>query len=233
MAIIRRTRNALVLAALVAVVGHARTATAAELGATVPRIRSSSPRIQELVREATERSQTFRAILEKIQASDGVVYIEHGKCPNHARSCLLHTMTANEHMRLLRVNINASCTDRDLIGLLGHELQHVTEVLGERSVRSGPAMTLMYHRKGIWKGGMFETEQAVAAGQAVRKEAWASRKAQGRQPLLQLALEPGLGQLPVAHDGVDGHVEDVRGLLDAQPAEEPQLDDTSLAVVEF
>jgi hypothetical protein len=234
MAINRRSGLVVALALVATVAGNARTASAAEPGAPVPRVRSSSPRIMEVVSEAKEQSRTFRAIMEKINASDGIVYVEYGPCPSHARSCLLHMMASTANMRLLRVHISAKCTDPDLIGLLGHELRHVTEVLSDTTVRSGPAMTLMYHRQGAWRGGMFETDAAIVAGQAVRKEASdGKRPAESREPLLQLALQPGLGELPVAHDGVDRDVEDAGRLLDAQAAEESQLDDASFTLVEF
>ena len=48
-----------------------------------------------------------------------------------------------------------------------------------------------------------------------------------------LCLQPGFGQPPVAHYCIGGHVEDGRGLSDAQPAKEAQLDDATFPLVEF
>src|SRR5215218_650752 len=48
-----------------------------------------------------------------------------------------------------------------------------------------------------------------------------------------LALEPGPRQPPVAHHGCGRHLQDGSRLLDAQPAEEPHLDDAALPLVEF
>ena len=48
-----------------------------------------------------------------------------------------------------------------------------------------------------------------------------------------LALQPGLRQPPVAHHRLGRHLQDRGRFLDAQPAEEPQLDDAALALVEL
>src|SRR5262245_42254241 len=48
----------------------------------------------------------------------------------------------------------------------------------------------------------------------------------------ELTEEPGLGQAPLALDGPGGDREDLGRLLDAQPAEEAQLDDPALAGIE-
>ena len=55
---------------------------------------------------------------------------------------------------------------------IGHELQHAIEVLGEKRLRSGAAI---YHfcrgsRSGYMIGDTFETDAAIAAGNAVRSE---------------------------------------------------------------
>ena len=48
-----------------------------------------------------------------------------------------------------------------------------------------------------------------------------------------LASQPGFRQPPVAHHRVGRHLQDGRGFLHAQPAEEPQLDDPALPLVEL
>ena len=46
------------------------------------------------------------------------------------------------------------------------------------------------------------------------------------------ALQPRLGELPITHDGLRRNFHDAGGFLDAQPAEEPQLNNFALALVE-
>src|SRR5262245_16090532 len=50
---------------------------------------------------------------------------------------------------------------------------------------------------------------------------------------VQLAVKPGLCQLPIATDGPDGYVEDLCGLFQIQSSKEPQLDDPALAWVQL
>jgi len=47
-----------------------------------------------------------------------------------------------------------------------------------------------------------------------------------------VTLQPGLGKLPVAHDGVRRYLNDRGGLVDGQASEESQFNDAALALVE-
>jgi len=59
---------------------------------------------------------------------------------------------------------------------LGHELRHALEVLAEPSVRTGYGMLSRYKRNGAVQGETFETEAAIAAGDAVYTELKRRRK---------------------------------------------------------
>ena len=61
--------------------GAARMAEAAdESASTGTHVRSSSPAIRTLIVQATEQSATFRRMVETIDASESVVYVEVGTC---------------------------------------------------------------------------------------------------------------------------------------------------------
>ena len=53
-----------------------------------------------------------------------------------------------------------------------------------------------------------------------------------RTSTAHLALQPSLRKAPVAHHGVWRDPQHRRGFLDAQPTEEPQLDDLALPIIE-
>jgi hypothetical protein len=57
------------------------------------RDRTHSPAIATLIQEATERSATFRTLVETINASDGIVYVNEGHCGHGVRACVV-TVTA-------------------------------------------------------------------------------------------------------------------------------------------
>ena len=52
------------------------------------RVRSSSATVRTLIAEATERSATFRDVITRINATDGVVLVEEGTCPLRLPACL-------------------------------------------------------------------------------------------------------------------------------------------------
>ena len=57
------------------------------------------------------------------------------------------------------------------MGSIGHELRHVVEVLGNRTVTNNAAMYHFYARTGrSATTSSFETKAAVEAGNAVRSE---------------------------------------------------------------
>ena len=168
----RTTRHLMVGMMMTGLLGAGRpaTATGSDEAPAVPRVRSSSPSVAMVIKQASERSKVFRGLVETINASDGTVYVEEGRCGHGVRACLV-TVTMAGANRNLWVKVDARMTDWDLMGLVGHELQHAIEVLSDRTVTSGAAMYFFYLKKGSRsQTGTFETRAAVQAGEAVRTE---------------------------------------------------------------
>jgi hypothetical protein len=126
--------------------------------------------VARLIQEATQRSATFRTLVDTIHASDGIVYVNEGDCGHGVRACLVDVTAAGSN-RILRIQLDTRKADWDLMGSIGHELRHAVEVLGDPTVTSKGAMYFFYNRIGR-RGtkSSFETEAAVAAGNAVRSE---------------------------------------------------------------
>ena len=123
-----------------------------------------------LIQEATERSATFRALVETINASDGIVYVNQGDCGHGVRACLATVVAAGPN-RILRIQVDTRKADWDLMGSIGHELRHAVEVLGDPTVTSNATMYFFYSRTGRRDASnSFETKAAVEAGRAVRSE---------------------------------------------------------------
>jgi hypothetical protein len=137
-------------------------------------VRGVSSRMVAVINDAAARSKTFRTLVDQIGSTDGIVYVAEGQCARGVRACLLLTMTLMGPNRVLRILIDPRKVDRDVMGSVGHELQHALEVLSHRSIRSGSAMTLLYKKEGFKEGGHFETDAAIKAGDAVRAELDAS-----------------------------------------------------------
>jgi hypothetical protein len=79
--------------------------------------------------------------------------------------------------RFVRIVINRSKADRDVdvMGSLGHELQHAIEVLSEPAVTNGVTMFNYLKRMAPTDGNRFETTAAVSVGNAVIDELRARR----------------------------------------------------------
>jgi hypothetical protein len=169
--IARRSRVTLLGAALACglTCASAQPAAAQGDGSTFPRVRSTNASIATVLRQASEQSATFRRLVEIINASDGTVFVEEGKCGQGVRACLV-TVTMAGANRNLWVKVNTGAADVDLMGSIGHELQHAIEVLSNSKVTNTKALYFFYERNGIRRGNTFETAAAIEAGQAVRAE---------------------------------------------------------------
>jgi hypothetical protein len=147
-----------------------------------PGVRSSHSGLSAVIRAAAERSMTFRGLLETLEMKDGIVYVEHGICPWHARGCLLSTVTFAGRYRVLQIVVNANAREDQLMGTIGHELQHAIEVLSYRNIRTASALRLFYRRNGlaVVTGRAFETNAAVKVGNSVLAEVRQSRRTASR-----------------------------------------------------
>jgi hypothetical protein len=179
-AMTKTARRAAGVAVVVAVLGWTSRAAAMESSAGVAsqqslmapsaRVRGVSTRVVAVIFEAAAQSQTFRELVDQIGTTDGIVYVAEGQCGHGVRSCLLDTMTIAGPNRVLRILVDPRKSDRDLMGSIGHELQHAVEVLSHRSVRSYSAMILLFKEMCDGCGRRFETDAALRAGVAVRSE---------------------------------------------------------------
>jgi len=116
------------------------------VGPTAAGVRTTSPVLAALIRQATGRSATFRGLIDTIEASDGIVHVSEGKCRHGARACLPLTMTVAGPFRILFifVRIDTRRADWDYMGSIGHELYHAIEVLSDpqnhEQLRNGPVV---------------------------------------------------------------------------------------------
>jgi hypothetical protein len=134
------------------------------------RVRSTSPHLAAVIREATERSVTFRQLVADVERSDGIVYVEPGHCRHGVRSCLSLSVVSAAGFRLLRILVDPLTSGLDLMETIGHELRHVMEVLANPTLTTTQAVYLFYERIAPTVRDAFETDAAIHAGFAVRDE---------------------------------------------------------------
>jgi hypothetical protein len=137
---------------------------------TLPRVRSSDPYIRAAMQRATDGSSMFRTLVSEISATDGIVFVEPGKCRHGVHSCLLHSATPAAGYRILHVVVDVNRDVARLAGSIGHELQHVLEVLANARLADSSAIYLFYAREAATARETFETQAAVMAGFKVEKE---------------------------------------------------------------
>ena len=85
----------------------------------ITRVRAQSDAIAVAIREAVERSSTFQALLTTIDATDGLVYVEEGRCGHSVRACLVLSVKIAGPSRLLRIKIDARERDCQLAASIG------------------------------------------------------------------------------------------------------------------
>lgn len=169
-----RVRTGL-MAALVcsATLAHAQDAPS---GPPVVRLRPTTPRLATLIDEAKSLSPTFGNLVASLEATDGMVFIDEGKCPRAAPACLKLRMTQAGRHRVLFVVINTARPDVRLMASIGHELQHALEVLADPLVQTTTALRLFYlGGKSEYTRDLVETAAAQSAGDRVLREIQRSR----------------------------------------------------------
>ena len=138
----------------------------------IPRVRAQNPLLSAAIVQGTQRSTTFRRLIEAIDATDGLVYVLEGKCGQGVRACLHMSLELAGPNRLLRILVDPRrAPGCELIASIGHELQHALEALSNPSIRTSFGLSSFFHQIGPEGTRRFETAEAIQAGLAVAEEA--------------------------------------------------------------
>jgi hypothetical protein len=142
--------------------------------AAVPsRIRAGDASAAFLFRSGMARSATFRAIVDAIERSDLIVYIETRpiRLPGQ-----LQLLAASPGCRHVRVSVRTPGLDTELVAWLGHELWHVVELAAAPDVRTQAGLFRLYQRIGtaVASGSTAETAKAQEVWTTVLYEARAT-----------------------------------------------------------
>ena len=153
-------------AGVLAMVCSGATAADADQGdPPLVRVRSNDPAFTAVIQQAAERSPLFRRLIATIDATDGLVYVDEGKCGHSVAACLTLSVKVAGPYRLLRilVDLQRRKRDCDLMASIGHELHHAIELLREPNVRDYHAAFSFFEREGPTdrEKGRFETAEAV------------------------------------------------------------------------
>jgi hypothetical protein len=137
------------------------------------RVRAFDPELRALLDEGIDRSATFRVLITRIDASDGIVYVENGGCPvSSASGCLMLSVHEAGHTRYLSIHVPPRRHRHDdHIALIGHELQHANEILTATWVRNSADAHALFLRIGSAESvRSFETAEAQRIGAVIAQE---------------------------------------------------------------
>jgi hypothetical protein len=141
-------------------------------------LRPQTPRIEKWLEIARRSSPTVRALVDRIERSDVIVYLEIRYDLRPHLSAGLTWMAATESARLVRAALRPDLTTAAAVSMIAHELQHAVELVERPEVRSNAAMLDLYQRIGhptAQNGKQWDTEAAIAAGTLARLEAIGKR----------------------------------------------------------
>ena len=144
---------------------------------TLRRVQTIDPTLAALIREGAGRSATFRGLLDQVEQSEWIVFVQPGSCPDRtAVGCLLHIVGRFEGRPYVRLLVTPKGRHPDqVIVTLAHELQHAIEVVTSRNVTDGPSMLHLLRRISssrvrTAKAVLYETAAARSAEDAVFRE---------------------------------------------------------------
>lgn len=138
-----------------------------------PHVRGLTPKMKELIALGKRRSATFRSLVETLDQSDIVVYIESTNALPSGLDGRLMFLTSAGGVRYLHAQVTAGLNVEELIAVAAHELQHAVEVAMHPEVRDSVTLGLLYERIGVRSTAArerYDTAAAQLAGKRVRAE---------------------------------------------------------------
>lgn len=138
-------------------------------------VRSSTRWGLELVREAGEKSESFRRLLDAITETDVVVYVEPAQQLPGVTEAVTEFITAAGPVRYVRIWMGVRNIRKRLIALLGHELQHALEIGRAREVIDTPTLEAFYRRNGDLSVDGYDTDAARRMGDTIFLELWSNQ----------------------------------------------------------
>lgn len=128
-----------------------------------PRVRPNDARVASLLHIGRERSPTFSALVDRIEDSKVIVYLETQPRLRPRLAGVVTWVTATPAYRYLRASINPEMSLDQQIAAVAHELHHVVEIIEHPEVTSEQSLVALYRRIGArHPSGKHEWDTAAA-----------------------------------------------------------------------
>ena len=138
------------------------------------RLRPQDPRLELALKEGAARSATFKALVDRIEASNVIVYIALNPIMKPSLSGMLTWMTRVGNYRYVRASISTDLSFNQMIATVAHELRHAVEVIDDESVSDEKSLVALYkrigHQSSVSAPARWETTAAQETGFRVRRE---------------------------------------------------------------
>lgn len=173
------TRGTMAHALLLLMLTAAASAAPSDVpNADIPRIRTADVRLRSLITEGSATSPTFRALVDRLQQSDVVVYVQcDPQWSSRQGGGRLTFVSSAGGFRYVVVRMGWLPSRAQQIAMLAHELQHAAEIAGTPAIVDAASLAREYRRmagaREVSRPGpsiAFDTDAANAAGETVLLE---------------------------------------------------------------
>lgn len=135
----------------------------------VPHLRPLDAALKRLVARGVEQSPTLRTLVDRLETTDVVVFLDYDLSLPKDLGGGLRFVTRAGSLRLLRISLSRSLTAFQALQMIGHELQHALEVAGAPQVQDEPSLGAFYRALASRERARerFDTAEAQRAGAEV------------------------------------------------------------------
>jgi hypothetical protein len=139
------------------------------------RVRSTQPYTTMLLREAYDRSASFRSLVDTLQQSNATVFVQLGACKGgRIRSCVV-SVNGSERARHIWIKVDPHAIHDWLLATIAHELQHAVEIVEQSDVFDATSALRLYRKISLGKcreglSEECETERAITTESRVLEE---------------------------------------------------------------
>jgi hypothetical protein len=112
-------------------------------------VRTDEPAVQALLDWGMARSATLASLVEALNQSDVIVYVQQGTLPAGVGGLLLHRIVSRGGRRYARILVSLRGARERLTGVIAHELQHAVELAQSADVLHHDDVTALFARIGF------------------------------------------------------------------------------------
>jgi len=139
------------------------------------RVRITDPWIRQLFAAGLAGSPTFRSLVERIEESDVVVYLQTDPYGMPGLAGRLSFLSVVRDTRYLVIRLTPLRSAVQQLAMMGHELQHAVEVADQPAIVDAESMYREYLRIGYLNGSIgsgvgVDTKAAMEAGGRISDE---------------------------------------------------------------